>query len=367
MDDNEQFRDIRAYINEQLRPRIEQLRTNHQTKSRVFYVSAVISTVVVVALLGVAGTIFDVTRVGTLQFVAAVAVVVVYGLALHGVFHLLFVRGARQHYVETVVAGLIEQIHPGVDYDGEQSISQSDFEQGAIAQLPIADFDGYEQFRGDLQGAQVRFGAVDAICRGRKEGQKFARKQDCFLLRGLFFVAQLQSAPRGTTVVFPTLRRFTNADELPRIVDTGADHKAVVRPAAGWPHVQWSPQLHHEPMGEVTLPDPEFHHRFDVYSTHIGEARALLRPPVVERLKTVHQVWSSDVHRAPIARVEGQGFFMVVVRDGRLFVGRPTVRSVEEISRFELAQQIELLVQFGADVRLGLELVETIATSGVEA
>ncbi len=356
------FADLRDHIRDELVPRIEQLRATHQTRSRIFYVSAVISTVVVLAALGVGGYLFEITEVTTLGFAIAVAVVLIYGAGLHGVFHLLFVRGVRREYVDDVVAPLVEQLQPGVEYERDRPITDQQFESSTIAQVPVVQFECQESFRVDLDTTRVRFSEVEAIGRGRKEGESFARKRNCFALRGLFFIARLSQPVRGTTVLFPTLRRFSNAEELPRLVDSGADHEPLVRPGANWPHVQWSPDAHDEPMAPVTVPDPEFHQLFDVYSTDVASARGLLRTPVVQRLKEVHSAFGAGVQGIQEMHTGGRDYFVLTARGEQLFVGRPSVRTFDEMRRFDVAQQTQLLVQLAADVRLSLELIEALTS-----
>ncbi len=357
---DESVSDIKEYINQELLPRIKEMRSTHNRRSRLFYVSAVISTALVLVMLGVGGYLYDIDGVATVEFGAVVAIIVAYGAMLHGAFHFVFVRGVRQQYVEDIVAPIVDHIRPGIEYRGEGGLSLDEFEDTAIAQLPVDDFRSRDLFEARIDNGQISFSEVEAACRVRKQEQNFARKQICYVLRGLFFSARLDRSFEGTTVIQPTLRRFSNTDELPR-ADAGSElQNPTVRPAAGWPHVDWTPENHPEPIGEVSIPDPEFHHLFDVYSTAIPEARNLFRPMVVERFKEIHSVWRSDVHRAPVTRVEGQGHFIAVIRDDQVFLARPMPRTIAEMRSFEAREQTELLVQFARDVRLGMELIEAL-------
>ena len=351
--------EIKDFINRRLLPTIEEMKSNHEDKSRLFFVSAVTSTVILLATLGGAGWALEIDDFAAVEFGVAVGVIVFYGLALHGIFHFVFVRGVHEEYTDAVVAPLVDQLRPGIDYWADEEFSQRDFEQSAIAQLPLDDFESRDIFETALGDVDLRFSEIAASTRVRKEDQQFAMKRTCFWLRGLLFEATLPRSFDTTIVVIPTLRLFSNADELPKIEASRLDENPTVRPAAGWPHLDWRPENHGEPAGEVTVPDPEFHHLFDAYSTDIAEARSLLRPLFTKRLKEVYSVWKSDVHRTPLTRLPGQGHFILVIRDDRLYVGRPMPRKIGEIRAFDARQQTELLVQMARDIQLSIDLIDT--------
>lgn len=366
LDDDRSRRDIKQYVNRELLPRIENLKATREHKTRLFYVSAVASTAVVLAMLAVAGYTLEIDEVATVEFGVAIGVIVAYGLALHGVFHVLFVKDARREYVERVVAPLVSRLRPDIDYELEESISRRDFQDSAIAQVPIQRFDSRDRFDVELPGVRIRCSELQAQTRVREADRSFGLKKRCYLLRGLFFAARVDQSFDGTTVIFPTLRRFTNVDELPRVDVPGGEPDPVVRPAADWPHLEWMPEHHPEPMREVNLPDPEFHHLFDCYTTAVGESRDLLRPPVVERIKSVYSVWKSDVHRSPVTRTAGQGHFILVIRGDHVYLGRPMPRKLSEMRAFDAADQTEYLVQFSRDLELGIDLIEGVAGRGLE-
>ncbi len=353
-------KDLKAFINRELLPRIKALNAEREQKAWVFKIAALGSTIAVVITLGLAGVLFEIDEVLSVEFAASLAVVVLFGIGLHGVFHLVFVRGATQRYVEDVVAPLVDHVRPGVEFNAREGIEVREFEQSKIAQLPLERFESRGVFSVRTDGAMLRFGEVDASCRVKKEGERFGIRRTCFVARGLFFVAHLDESVRGTTVITPTLRRFVNADKLPRVRAPGADKNPPVRPAEDWPTVSWVQQNHDEPVAPVTVPDPEFHAHFDVWSTDIAQARQMLRPTVLECLKKVHTVWHSDAHRTAMTRTSGQGYFVLVLRDDRVFLSRAMPRKLVEIRAFEPGDQAELLLQYARDIRLATKLIDTL-------
>lgn len=356
--------DLKEFINAELLPRIETMKEVRGRRRRLFFVSALISTVVAVGVVGGYGMHTGVDEIAIWEFGIVLAAVIVYGAALHGVFHLVFVRGARREYVDAIVAPLVDRVRSGVDHRPDAAISKTSFEDSALAQLSVDGFESRDLFSARVDGGRIEFSELEVRSRVRKQGDKFAPKRTCFVLRGLFFSASVDAgAPGATTVVSPTLRRFSNADELPRIQVDDADIAPVVRPAEDWPHIDWTPELFDEPMGPVTIPDPEFGAAFDVYSTDIAGARAMFGPSVVERLKTVYEIWRSGVHRTAATEANGAGYFILLVRDGHVYLARPMPRKFVEIRAFSPRQQTEILLQFARDIRLGIELIEQISTA----
>lgn len=349
---------IKDFINRELLPRLEAMQQRHRSRSRLFMTSALVSTDIVIAGLGLAGVAAGLDELTVVEFGVAMAVIVLFGASLHALFHVVFVRGARDRYVDEIAAPLIDFVRPGVEYRADESISRSEFEASALAQLPIHRYECRDVFAADLDGQPLRFSEVEVRCRVRKEDEKFAGRRDCFVVRGLLFIAPLSVSVEGTTVIAPTLRRFANADELPRIKAPKSLQNPVVRPGEDWPHVDWIPENHPEPMGEVTLPDPEFQAQFDVWSTDIAESRSLLSSPFCQRLKEVYEVWRAGAHRTPVTQASGQGHFTLVLRGDRLYLNRPMPRKLIEMRSFAPGDQVELLVQFARDVRLGIELAD---------
>lgn len=351
---------LKDYINREILPRLEAMSREREQKSTIFYRAALGSTLALVVGLAVAGVVFEIEALRSVEFATAVVVVALFGVSLHAIFHILFIRGAQQRYVEEVVAPLIDYIRPGVDYEPDAAIEREQFEASAIAQLPLDRYRCRGQFTASRRGGRLRFAEVVASCRVKKRDQSFAANRTCFVTRGLFFIAPLRSSPKGTTVIAPSLRRFVNADALPRARAPKGLEDPPVRPAEDWPYLGWLPENHDEPMRPVTLPDPEFDAHFDVWSTQVVEARQFLHPQFIERLKQVHAVWHSDAHRTAVTQSAGQGYFVLVVRDGHIYLSRAMPRQWSEIRSFSPDEQVELLVQFCRDIRLGIELLESL-------
>lgn len=351
--------DIKQFINREIRPRIERIRSVREERGRLFYLSAIGSTIFVVASLAVAGINLRVETFSAVEFGVATGVVVAYGVALHGLFHLLFVNGARREWVDEIAAPVVDRLHPGVDHRPDDAMDRNEFTESAIPQFPVDQFESRDLFEATIDEGSLRFSEVVASRRVRRPGGPFWRRETCFFLRGLLFSARMKRRFRGTTVIIPAIPD-SQLDALPRIEVPHQKPDPLVRPAEGLPHIHWQPEYHGEPMGEVSVPDPEFRHLFDVHTTDISEARGLLRPPLVEKLKATWSVLHSDVHRTPATRATGQGHFMVVLQAGRLHLVRPMPRSLDEIRGFPPREQTELLVQFARDVRMSIELVEAV-------
>ena len=349
---------IKDFINVEILPRLRAMQEKHHQQSKLFYASAVISTLLVVVGVGVAGVALGVDSVFSAEFAAIVAVVLFFGISLHGIFHVVFVHGVRTRYIEHIVAPLLDFIRPGVEYEPGEAIGREEFDQSAIAQLPVDHFSSRGLFRQCSDDGEIRFSEVEAKSRVKPAGDTTVLRRASFAARGFFFAAQLDETLEGTTVIAPTLRRFANADQLPRAQAPEGLQAPVIRPGEDWPHLDWMPENHGAPMGSVTLPDPEFHALFDVWSTEIAEARSVLHSPFLESLKAAHSVWRSDAHRTEVTGTAGQGYFVLILRGDHLYLSRAMPRKLMEIRAFAPGDQVELLVQLARDVRLSIEVIE---------
>lgn len=352
---------VHRRIREELLPRVRALVQTTEAKARVFFAATIVSCLVVLTGLIWAAITLRIAELGVVEFVVLLATLVVLGATLQGLFHLIFVRGARRHYHQQIVIPLMAIVDDRTAPASSPDWARREFERSNLSQLPTHRLHTTPAFTLKMDnGNPLYIAEVEAVCRVSTLDDLQQRKRESFAARGLFFAARIPGLSPGTTAVAPSLRRFTNAEELPRATAPPGLKAPPIRPAESWPQISWLPDNDPHDLHAVEIADPEFRAYFDVWSDDTARARALLRSPARPHLKRTHTLWRADAHRSAITRTEGQGYFLILWRDETLYLYRPTFCLSHEMQAFDLAEQARLMAHFAQEVRLCLDLMEVL-------
>ena len=337
-------RDIKGYINETLRPALEGLDASHRRARKKVMVGA--AGVTTAALLGLMWYMARVQGpMGWVDWAVAIGVVVGAAVVSQLLFYGWVVRGKDRELSQEVLAPLLEHIHgPVGELEGRRRWQEEVKE--ALCQWPVDRFVSRQGFRVGGGGEEKRLAEVAATMRVRvDEGER--KEKSCHQIHGWVMEGRLSEGEGWEDVVVAITPR-PGAEEW-REVETLGGEALEVRAAGVLAVVPWVAERASEPMRPLRLPHVEFDDRCEVWTNDVAAARGLMGDAMIEAISRAAALWG---------RAEGQGYFEVVIKGGRIYVWWPRVTTVSQVRFLELADQVEWLVEWARDIGAGARILD---------
>jgi hypothetical protein len=171
---------------------------------------------------------------------------------------------------------ILKYIKSGLKYEPESFIRQIDFVDSRIfPNKDIHSFKGSDFVTGSYGEGLFAFSQLDVkeITRTRSQGKTETKVSDLF--KGLFYIADFNKTFKGKTAIYPDYARSI----------LGAQFGEMLNQAMKMDNTHL-----------VTFEDVEFEKDFAVYSTDQVEARYILSPTLIERIKSIKQKLESDLY-----------------------------------------------------------------------
>lgn len=197
---------------------------------------------------------------------------------------------ARSRVLEPVVTFW----DPSFRYQPQRAISREEFEASRLYADQLIDlYSGEDLVTGRHGATAFRFCEVHARRVTRRKGRSETRT----VFRGLFFVADCNKAFRGHTLVLPDVAERA-------LGGVGRAFQSLVAPGAG--------------LDLIELECPEFERAFVVYTTDPVEARYLLSPSLMQRIRSFSENTGSKLR---IAFLRGRVYVALPLETDLLSLG----------------------------------------------
>lgn len=235
------------------------------------YLYTFLITLLVLALAGFTGKLYLGTEIFGegffLKYLMGIVLVILF--AVSGSFFGKYEKRFNQALKREILPPVLELIKPGLKYEPEAFIRQSDFiDSRLFPNRKIHRFKGSDFVTGSYGEGLFAFSQIEVqeISTRRSGGKTETRISELF--RGLFYIADFNKSFSGKTVIYPDYARAA----------LGGQFGEMLNQAIGTDHTEL-----------VMLEDTEFEKEFAVYSTNQVEARYILSPSMIERIKLIRQ------------------------------------------------------------------------------
>jgi MFS family permease len=261
-----------------------------------------------------------------LKYFLAFFVVIFFGLLSN-----FFGKYEKKYNLElksAILPGILRFIKSDIQYSPTAFIRQSDFvDSQMFPNKEIYSYKGSDFATGSYGEGLFAFSQLNIreISRTRSHGKSETKISDLFT--GLFYIADFNKPFSGRTVIYPDFARMA----------LGAQFGEMLNKSIGTSNAQL-----------VQLEDVEFEKLFAVYSTDQIEARYILTPSMIERIKTIHskldkEIYFSFANKRVYIAIEGETEFLVpmVFRDLTKFESlEPIYFGIESL--IEIANDLQL-------------------------
>jgi hypothetical protein len=175
-----------------------------------------------------------------------------------------------------ILPKILQFIDPEIKYEPKGFIKQFDFVESCIyPNRQIHQYKGSDFVTGTYGHGSFAFSELDVmeITRSRSAGKTETKISQLF--KGLFYVADFNKSFAAKTIIYPDYARSLLGEQFGEMLNQ----------AFG----QNNTQL-------VKLEEAEFEKEFAVYSTSQVEARYILTPSMIERIKEIKQKLQKDIY-----------------------------------------------------------------------
>lgn len=232
---------------------------------------SVVLRLVIVGALALPALVFVFLSSGRLQDKAGLVQFVVVGSMALGAW---FVRHAKKAFVgafkDQVMRPVAKRFFPELRYDPERFLGKHRYDESQLFRAELTTFTGNDHFSGRL--GEVDFEFSELLCQYTTGSGKNRQTHTAF--RGFYFVGDFHR-----DFYFRTTIRPDTAEKLLGVLGRG-----LQRIGAG--------------KNLVDLEDPEFEKLFVVTSDDQVEARYILTPVFMEKLREFRQKVGNDIHLA---------------------------------------------------------------------
>jgi len=185
-----------------------------------------------------------------------------------------YIRGHSQAYQaiykKEVIGGIAHLLHPGMQYNPTQGISENTFKQAGLYTDNIDRYSYEDLFAGRVGKTEIMFSEVHVQDKRRRTDSK-GRNTTYWvtIFKGLFLIADFHKNFSGWLIIKPDFAESS----------------------FGWfgRKIQgFNPNL-------IRLENPDFERAFVVYGSDQVEARYILTPDMQERLLTLRNTYGTDI------------------------------------------------------------------------
>ncbi len=231
----------------------------------------------------------------------------------------------RSTFKSQVIAKLIVQFDPGLRYEPEGFVSESQFRASRIFTTSPDRYNGEDRVVGRVGETDLEFSEVHAEYESRTTDSK-GRTQTHWvtIFRGVLFVADFHKHFQGTTVVLP--------DSLEK------SFGFLGKTLQSWNAFRGG--------SLVSLEDPEFEKTFVVYGTDQVEARYILSPSLMQRLVALREKFDA--------------WMALSFVDSRMVLAIRPKRDLFEPTVYTSLRNTEQLTSYREDLRRILGIVEDL-------
>ncbi len=337
--------EIKRYINEDLRPALEELEGDQRRRQRWVVIAAGVMTTA--AIVGLAGYLMSLqgAPMGWVDWAVALGIVGLTGGVLHLCFYGLLVRGREEEFSERVLRPLLEYQYGEVKVVEERR-EQERMLKEELCQWSVDRFGGGELYEVQRDSRPVGIQEVEATMRVRLGGEKRPQEKSCYQLRG-WVMARRWAVKGADDVVVSVMPR--GGGEERREVKTLDGEVLEARSAGGLAVVPWSPERAEEAMRPLHLPHVEFDDLCEVWTNDVAAARGLIGEPMVEALSRAAKMWR---------HAEGRGYFHLLISGGQVMLWWPRVTTVAEVRFLDLGEQTEWLVEWARDIGAAARILD---------
>lgn len=173
--------------------------------------------------------------------------------------------GFRREFKRKIVAGLVEAFYPHLNYSPEAFISPESFNESSLFTQEFNEYEGEDYFAGKHGNANFQYSELFVRRVETRYTSRGARRQVVEIFNGLFFSADYEKNFFDRTIIKP--------DSL---------EGALGVMGRGMQRIAYGERL-------VDLEDPEFEEMFVVTADNQVEARRILTPAFMERIKNLRK------------------------------------------------------------------------------
>jgi hypothetical protein len=247
--------DFDRFYRDELRPALEEFEERRSAVWRRLWSAVLLVGPIGAVVVGVA------TGSAGVAAVAGAACALVAGLVAWAVQ----TGGLRAEFKLRIIGSVARFLDPGLAYSPEGHISERAFKESGLFRQHIDRFDGEDLVSGKVGATAIQFSELHAEYQTTHTDSKGHTHTSWHtIFKGLFIVADFNKEFRGVTVVLPD----------------------VAEKAFGWlgQVIQdWTDVFRRGEL--VKLEDPEFEREFVVYADDQVEARYILTPSLMQRLR----------------------------------------------------------------------------------
>ncbi len=300
-----------------------------KNKKKLFLLTVIAETIVLICAFTI-GKMYLGVKVFNVSFFIR------YIIAFFSIFALAFMSMAFSKYEKNFNFSLKQEILPKIlaffnsklKYELTSFIKQTDFIDSRIfPNKEIHTYKGSDFVTGSYGEGLFAFSQLEIkeITTTRSGGKTETKISELF--KGLFYVADFNKSFSGKTVIYPDFARQALGGQLGEMIN----HK-----------------MEFDNNQLITLEDIEFEKEFAVYSTDQVEARYILSPSMIERIKLIKQKLEKDIYFSFIKN--------------RVYVAIPSETEIlvpnifHNITRFESIEPIYYAIDSLLDISKDLQL-----------
>jgi hypothetical protein len=223
-----------------------------------------------------------------------------------------------------VIEPIIQYISPDLTYAPKSGIPEVQFLATGIFRRRIDRYHGEDLIKGSVGQTRIRFSELHAEYKTETRDSKGHRHTQWHtIFKGLFFIADFNKHFKGRTFVLPDTAEQLFGRLGQKLQEIGKSHGELIK-----------------------LEDPDFEREFAVYSTDQVEARYILSPALMRRMREFKRKTGSNVYFS--------------FTGGEVNIGISSARNRFEPKLFSTVLDIELAREFVNDLQLALDVVEDL-------
>ncbi len=248
-----------------------------ENKTRI-YVYTAIASIITISIASVIGHFYLGVVFGTVMFFVR------YILAFAALLFLAFLSYAFgsfekefiQNFKSEILPKILAFFNPAIKFDPNNFIKQASFDESCLFRhMEIYSYNGSDGVMGSYGEGNFEFSQLVVMQRTTSSSGGKTETKISELFKGLFYVADFNKTFSGRTVIFPDYARQVLGMQFGEMLNRTFEFDNT--------HL-------------VTLEDTEFEKQFAVYSTDQVEARYILSPFMIERIKTIKSKLEKDTY-----------------------------------------------------------------------